>query len=37
MDLVRAYTTISNSSVRHGIAETIQAIAATARSNRRRS
>jgi transcriptional regulator with XRE-family HTH domain len=37
MDLVRAYTTISNSSVRHSIAETIQAIAATAGSNRRRS
>jgi len=37
MVLVRAYTTISNSSVRDSIAKTIQAIAATARSNRRRS
>ena len=37
MDLVRAYTTISNSSVRHSIAETIRAIAATALSHRRDS
>jgi transcriptional regulator with XRE-family HTH domain len=37
MDLVRAYTTISNSSVRHSIAKTIRAIAATALSHRRRS
>jgi transcriptional regulator with XRE-family HTH domain len=37
LELVHAYTTISNSSVRHSIAETIQAIAATAPSDRRRS
>ena len=37
MDLVRAYTTISNSSVRDSIAETMQEIAATAQSHRRRS
>src|SRR5580704_7254001 len=37
MDLVRAYTMISNSSVRDCIAETIRAIAATAQSHRRRS
>jgi transcriptional regulator with XRE-family HTH domain len=35
MDLVRAYTTISNSSVRHSIAETIRAIATTPLSRRR--
>jgi transcriptional regulator with XRE-family HTH domain len=37
MDLVRAYTTISNLSVRHSIAGTIRAIAATALSHLGRS